>query len=183
MQQGQPATPRHPTAPHGVLVLVAGPGTRGAGGFCASSTQRGLHLVRCCWGGPALGVTKHSTDGHVPGQVAVVTGLGHPGDTQPGAGSAKLCRLRPRHAGVHRCRLRGGQCTHTQTHAPPAGWDAQTHGCTDRRTHRGRQTDTDRQRHTHTHTQSHRRMDAEVHKHMRRQTRTGTHTDTESQTP
>lgn len=113
-----------------------------------------------------------------------MTGLGHPGDTQPGAGSAKLCRLRPRHAGVHRCRLRRGQCTHTQTHAPPAGWDAQTHGCTDghteadkgarTHTHKKPQTDGWTQRytstcadrrtgtHTQTHTQNHKHTDTQT---------------------
>lgn len=111
-----------------------------------------------------------------------MTGLGHPGDTQPGAGSAKLCRLRPRHAGVHRCRLRRGQCTHTQTHAPPAGWDAQTHGCTDGHTEadKGARTHTQSRRQTDGRrgTQAHAQTDAQVHT----QTHTQNHKHTDTQT-
>lgn len=148
MQQGQPAAPRHPTAGWG---WWPGRVPGALGGFCASSRQGGLHLVRCCWGRPALGVTKHGTDGHVPGQVAVVTGLGHPGDTQPGAGSAKpLPAAAPACRGAQVQAARGTMCTHPNTRTPC--WL----GCTDTRLHRQtdtqRQTDRHRQTKAHTHT-------------------------------
>lgn len=160
----------HPTAPHSVLVVVAGPGTRSAGGFCARSTQRGLHLVRCCWGGPALGVTKHSTDRHVPGQ-------GGSGDRAgaPRGHTARCWQCKALPAAAPACRGAQVQAAQGTMHTHPNTRTPCWLGCTDtwlhRRTHRGGQ----RRAHTHTQKAADRRMDAEVHKHMRRQTHRYTH--------
>lgn len=167
----------HPTAPHSVLVVVAGPGTRSAGGFCARSTQRGLHLVRCCWGGPALGVTKHSTDRHVPGQ-------GGSGDRAgaPRGHTARCWQCKALPAAAPACRGAQVQAAQGTMHTHPNTRTPCWLGCTDtwlhRRTHRGGQ----RRAHTHTKPQT----DGWTQRYTSTcaDRRTGTHTDTytESQT-